>query len=103
MLINFLLVSYLHNKYLILISILLLSTILVFLISKRFSNGENNKTSDGTNGQSIDIRESLRGQVEISTKIYSICEELNGISQESLASAETIASSVETADVNTVE
>lgn len=103
MLINFLLVSYLHNKYLILISILLLSTILVFLISKRFSNGENNKTSDGTNGQSIDIRESLRGQVEISTKIYSICEELNGISQESLASAETIASSVETADVNTAE
>lgn len=103
MLINFLLVSYLHNKYLILISILLLSTILVFLISKRFSNGENSKTSDGTNGQSIDIRESLRGQVEISTKIYSICEELNGISQESLASAETIASSVETADVNTAE
>ncbi len=52
---------------------------------------------------SQDMKSNFKTQVEISTEIFHICERLNAISQESLASAETIAASVEVADVNTIE
>ena len=41
--------------------------------------------------------------MEISTDIFNICEKLNIVSTESLESAKSIASSVETADTNTME
>lgn len=49
------------------------------------------------------VRGNLKSQVESSTRIFHICEKLNAVSQESLASAETIAASVATADSNTVD
>ncbi len=49
------------------------------------------------------MKENLKAQVEISTDLFHICEKLNAVSQESLAFTETIAASVETADLNTVE
>ncbi len=38
------------------------------------------------------IKENLKTQVEISTDIFHICEKLNAVSQESVASAESRAS-----------
>ncbi len=49
------------------------------------------------------IRENLKTQVEISTEIFNICENLGILATESLASSELIASSVELADTNAVE
>lgn len=49
------------------------------------------------------IKENLRTQVEISTRLFSICERLNIVSMESLNSIERIASSIELADKNALE
>lgn len=49
------------------------------------------------------IRENLKTQVEISTEIFNICENLSLLATESLTSSELIASSVEEADANAVE
>lgn len=49
------------------------------------------------------IRENLKTQVEISTEIFNICENLGVLATESLASSELIASSVEVADANAME
>lgn len=49
------------------------------------------------------IRNNLKTQVEISTEIFNICENLGFLATESLSSAELIAASVEMADSNAME
>ncbi|MBU5425447.1 hypothetical protein KQI41_03385 [Tissierella pigra] len=49
------------------------------------------------------VRNNLKTQVEISTEIFNICENLTVLAMESLGSAELIATSVEVADSNAVE
>ena len=49
------------------------------------------------------VRGNLKTQVEISTEIFNICEDLTSLAMESLGSAELIATSVEIADSNAVE
>ncbi|WMM25353.1 methyl-accepting chemotaxis protein [Tissierella sp. MB52-C2] len=49
------------------------------------------------------VRDNLKTQVEISTEIFNICEDLTTLAVESLGSAELIATSVEIADSNAVE
>ncbi len=127
MLLNFLGIYYLNKIYLILISIIVLTGILTRIIQKGFQNNELNKVIDYVDNINLmdftidedlpisieaqkclekisrGMKENLKTQVEISTDIFHICERLNALSQESLASTETIASSVEEADSNTVE
>lgn len=127
MLVSFLGNYYFHKIYLVLISIIVLTAILTKIIQESFQNRQlnriidyinNTNLIDFTSGEDVaipievqeslgkvskDIKENLKTQVEISTEIFYICEKLNALSQESLASAETIAASVEVADLNTVE
>ncbi|GMG95414.1 methyl-accepting chemotaxis protein [Tepidimicrobium xylanilyticum] len=49
------------------------------------------------------IRNNLKTQVEISTRLFDICEKLNSVSMDSLNSAALIASSVDIVDKNTLE
>lgn len=127
MLLNFLAIFYLNEIYLILISIVVLTGILAIVIHKKFIIGEFDKVVEYVNHVDLmdfskdkdlpisinvqesleklsrDMKENLKAQVEISTDLFHICEKLNAVSQESLAFTETIAASVETADLNTVE
>lgn len=47
------------------------------------------------------IMDNLKTQIKISTDVFNVCEQLNILAAESLASSETIAASVEVADANT--
>lgn len=127
MLLNFLGIHYLDKIYFILISIIVLTAILTKIIQKKFQSSKLDNVIDYVNSINLmdfsasedapipenvqeclskisqDMKSNFKTQVEISTEIFHICERLNAISQESLASAETIAASVEVADVNTIE
>lgn len=125
--ISFYSVSYLNNGYVILACFLLVSVLFATILYKNFSGkgledikeyikGLEDMAFTVSKGKNIpedikeqldqlvnNIKENLKTQVEISTKIFNICEKLNIVSMESLDSAEFIASSVEIADTNTVE
>ena len=127
MLLDFLAVYYLNKIYLIGIAIMILTGILTKVIQKEFQVGELDNVIEYVNNVNLmdftvkedlpipmeaqnclekisrDMKANFKSQVEISTEIFHICERLNAISQESLASAETIAASVEVADGNTVK
>lgn len=127
MLLNFLVVFYFNNIYLIIGGIVILSIVLTGILNKQLDknklksienyisklNGMDfskykdedipKEIQDELEQLTNNIKENLKTQVEISTDIFHICEKLNAVSQESVASAESIASSVEVADSNTVE
>lgn len=72
-----------------------------------FSFPENDNISEETREKIYNvykqIRENLKTQVEISTEIFNVCENLSLLANESLSSSELIASAVEVADSNAVE
>lgn len=125
--VNYIGYIYLPNIYMKIILIILTSIALVFIMSKlqdkvqfqtiiryishindlnfNISNMEGIpiEVKEGILGVYKEIRENLKTQVEISTEIFNICEELALSTAESLKSAELISTSIDIADNNIAE
>lgn len=125
--INYLGFLYLPNLFTKIVLIILTSLVFIFLVSKLQNKNElksiikyisnindlefniseivgiPSEVKEGILDVYKEIRDNLKTQVEISTEIFNICEELGLFTGESLKSAELVADSVDSSNNNIVE
>lgn len=94
-------IKFIKDDILIIFTTIVLSIFSVLILDKMYKKPERKVEEDKEVFQGI--KDNLKTQIEISTEIYEICENLNIVSQENLESTKVIASYIEIADSNTME